>query len=76
MGAALAQGGRLDEAIRCFNEALRVDPKSVEAHFNLGVALARQNKTGEAIEHFSQVLKLRPDLETARHWMEVLKGQK
>jgi len=76
MGAALAQGGRLDEAIQCFNEALHVDPKSVEAHFNLGVALARENRTEEAVEHFSQVLKLRPDLETARHWIEVLKRQK
>ena len=76
MGTALAQEGRLDEAIHCFTEALRVDPKSVEAHFNLGVVLARQNRAGEAMEHFSQVLKQRPDLETARNWMEVLKRQK
>ena len=76
MGAALAQEGKAEEAIGCFNQALALDPDSAEAHFNLGVILARQNRTEEAAQHFSQVLRLRPDLEAARRWMERLRQQR
>jgi protein O-mannosyl-transferase len=76
MGAAFAQMGRTDEAIRCFSEALRIDPQSVEAHFNLGIILARQNRIGEAVDHFSEALRLRPDLEGAQRWLDALNQRK
>ena len=50
-GAALDQKGQMDEAIRQFQEALRLKPDHAEAHYNLGVALGKQGQTDEAIRH-------------------------
>ena len=60
-GIALADEGRLDEAILQYQEALRAWPKSATAHVNLGAALANQGKFMEAISHYNEALKLIPD---------------
>jgi tetratricopeptide (TPR) repeat protein len=60
-GIALADGGRFDEAILQYQEALRAWPKSATAHVNLGAALAHQGKFAEAIGHYCEALKLIPD---------------
>jgi tetratricopeptide (TPR) repeat protein len=61
MGTALAQQGKLAEAIEHYRTALHLKPDYAEAHGNMGVALARQGKLAEAIEHYQTALHLKPD---------------
>jgi tetratricopeptide (TPR) repeat protein len=60
-GIALAQEGRLDEAILQYQDALRIWPKSANVHVNLGAALAHQGKYAEAINHYNEALRRIPD---------------
>ena len=58
LGVVLAGRGRIDEAIRHFQEALKVAPDHAEAHFNLGNALALCGRTDEAADHYRKALVL------------------
>ena len=60
LGIALERLDKLDEAIRCYRAALRLDQSYVDAHMNLGNVLARQDKPQDAIQCYKQVLKVRP----------------
>src|SRR5439155_9230165 len=60
-GLALAQEGKLTEAIEHYTTALRIKPDYADAHINLGIALAQQGKLAEAIDHYQQALHLKPD---------------
>src|SRR5437867_2729468 len=60
-GLALAQEGKLTEAIEHYTTALRIKPDYADAHINLGIALAQQGKLAEASEHYQQALHLKPD---------------
>ena len=44
LGTALVAKGQMDEAIRQYQEALRLKPDYADAHCNLGAALARKAK--------------------------------
>jgi len=46
--------------------ALRLDPRSVEAHYNFGLALASERRLAESAEHFARALALQPDHLAAR----------
>ena len=50
--------GKADEAIPKLQQALRLDPNSVEAHFLLGNAYARKEQFSQAEEQYLQALKL------------------
>src|SRR5438876_967227 len=60
-GTALAQQGKLVEAIEHYQRALQMRPDYADAHTNLGNALAQQGKLSEAVEHYGQALKIKPD---------------
>jgi Flp pilus assembly protein TadD len=60
------QQGKLDEAIRQFQEAIRLKPGYAEAHNNLGTAFYQQGRAGEAIREFQEALRLKPDYADAR----------
>src|SRR5213594_1880924 len=60
-GLALAQEGKLTEAIEHYTTALRIKPDYADAHINLGIALAQQGKRAEAGEHYQQALNSKPD---------------
>ena len=49
MGVALAQQGKLNEAIVCFREALRLKPDYPQARANLDLALQMAGKTTETV---------------------------
>jgi len=66
LGVALAQAGRVPEAIQCFNEALRLDPDFPAAHDELGHALERSGRAAEAVEHYKRAVLLRPDYVAAQ----------
>jgi tetratricopeptide (TPR) repeat protein len=60
LGAAMKQAGKLEAAVGCYEQALRLKPDSAEAHNNLGDALRQQGKLPEAISHLEQALRIRP----------------
>ena len=61
LGIALANQGRLDEAVVHYSEALQLDPRFPERpHRNLGDALVSQGKFDEAVMHYWKALQLDP----------------
>jgi tetratricopeptide (TPR) repeat protein len=66
LGLSLAGEGKLDEAIRHYEAALRARPDYAEAHNDLGGALAQQGKVDEAIVHFRRALAINPGYGKAR----------
>jgi hypothetical protein len=67
LGAALAQRGKIEEAIAHYRQALRIKPDFAEAHDNLGIALKRMGKVPEAAGHYEQALRIRPDFPGAQN---------
>lgn len=61
LGYALDESGQTDEAGRCFERALTLDPNHRACHNNLGRVLFRQGKKEEAVAHFEAALRLDPD---------------
>ncbi|UCD83327.1 MAG: tetratricopeptide repeat protein, partial [Deltaproteobacteria bacterium] len=60
LGLAYATKGMYDEAIREYQQALRLEPDYVEAHTNLGNVYAKRGMYDEAIKKYQQALKLEP----------------
>jgi tetratricopeptide (TPR) repeat protein len=58
--AALAQGGRLAEAVAPLTRALQLQPDLVEAHANLGNVLLLSGRALEAIPAYEAALRLHP----------------
>ena len=67
LGNALANDGKISEAIVHYSEALRIKPDFVETHNNLGIALGVQGKSNEAMAHFSEALRINPRFEVAHN---------
>jgi Tfp pilus assembly protein PilF len=61
LGKALHAGGKLDEAIRQYRQALQIKPNYTIARYNLANALSRQGKKDEAIKHYREVLRTDPN---------------
>jgi tetratricopeptide (TPR) repeat protein len=62
-GRIAAQQGRVEEARRLYEESLRVDPRFVPAHHDLGVLLSRSTRLQEAADHFRAAAELAPSPE-------------
>src|SRR2546425_210836 len=74
-GEALAQQGKLAEAIEHYRQALNIRPDYADAHYNWGLVLAQQGKRAEASEHFRQALRINPDFAQARsNLLNALRG--
>ena len=67
LGHALAQNGKLREAVPHFTAALRIKPNDVNLHNNMGAALARQGRYKEAIPHFLKAIEFTPDSVTVNY---------
>ncbi len=67
LGAALADGGRVDEAIGHYLAALEISPNDEMAHNNLGAALAARGQFEEAIAQYREALRIKPDCEMAHN---------
>ena len=61
LGSALAQQGKVEEAIDHYYEALKIRPNLVNLHNNLGVALLEQRRVKEAMSHYVVALRLNSD---------------
>ena len=53
--------GAPDRGDGLFREALRFDPRSADAHYNIGVALQKQGQLAEAAGHFRRAVQLKAD---------------
>ena len=53
-GAALAVQSKYDEAIKAYDEAIRLDPNDADAWNNKGIALNTQGKYDEAIKAYER----------------------
>ncbi len=61
LGVALAEQGRIAEAIAHYSEAVWINPEYAMAHNNLGVVLDSQGQIKEAMVHYSEALRIKPD---------------
>ena len=59
-GATLSILGRHDEAIRCYDKALVIDPKAAYALTNKGVTLSKLGRHEEAIACYDKALEINP----------------
>ncbi len=66
---ALTRLGRMDEAQRTIEGALKDDPENDHTFANLGWTCLHQGQHKKALEHFKEALRLNPDNEMARNGM-------
>ncbi len=60
LGVAIADDGRPEEALACYQRAWRIDPSAEKVHNNLGTTLHDLDRTDEAIAHYRQAVGLEP----------------
>jgi protein O-mannosyl-transferase len=60
LAMALQDAGRTGDAIAHYSEALRINPRFLDAYDNLGLALASEGRTDEAIALYAKTLGLKP----------------
>ena len=60
LGGALDRKGQSDEAIRHYQEALRLEPDDPTVRHLLGIALGRRGRIDEAITQFQETVRLAP----------------
>ncbi|MFB3853347.1 MAG: tetratricopeptide repeat protein [Vicinamibacterales bacterium] len=53
--------GKIAEAQKCFEDAIKADPNHADSHYQLGMALLNQGKMPEALAMFETYLKLAPE---------------
>jgi tetratricopeptide (TPR) repeat protein len=61
LGTMLSLNGRVSDAIRVFENVLRIEPDYAEGHDSLGIALWQAGKRQEAIREYEYALRLKPD---------------
>ena len=61
LGNALLKQGQADEAIREYQEAIRLKPDYAGAHNNLGTTLYQKGQIDEAVRQFQEAIRLKPD---------------
>jgi tetratricopeptide (TPR) repeat protein len=60
LGIALQESGRLQDALREYQTALRLRPSSPEVHNNLGNLLTQLGAHETALAHYRETLRLKP----------------
>jgi protein O-mannosyl-transferase len=60
LGNAYMQGGRIQEATREYEQAVRLKPDSVEPQSNLALTLLQAGRVDEAIPHLERVVRINP----------------
>ncbi len=62
LGLCYAQKRRFNEAVKSYDEAIKLKPNDQDSWNNRGVALADLEKYEEAVKSFDEALELKPDL--------------
>jgi hypothetical protein len=60
LGSEMMAQGKLDDARKCFHEAILLNPRNAQAHNGLGKVLLSQGKIEEAIDELSKAISLNP----------------
>ena len=60
-GITLLARDKNDEATKCFNESIQINPNNAPAWFGKGEALRRQNRYDEAIKCFNETIRINPN---------------
>lgn len=66
LGIIYAQRGMVDDAVREFEQAIRLDPGYEKSYLNLGAVLSEAGHSDRAIEVFRRAIRLDPDYDLAR----------
>jgi tetratricopeptide (TPR) repeat protein len=72
-GIELAQNGRLDEAIPRLQEAVRLQPDSAQALYNLAIALIQKGQPAEGEACLREALRQSPDYAAAHYALASLR---
>ncbi len=64
LGFVLERQGLTEEAVELYRKAIKLDPESASAHYNLGSSLARSGKFAEAERHLRAALEKSPNTQT------------
>jgi tetratricopeptide (TPR) repeat protein len=67
LGAVHMMRHKLSSALKCFLQALKFDPTSVKAHFNIANIYRELNDTVEAIRHLKVVISIDQNHHLASH---------
>jgi len=75
LGVALADQGKLQEAITHYHLSLGITPNNFKVYNNLGKALVRQGKLQEALIHYQKALYLNPNYAEAHNNLGVAQAR-
>jgi Flp pilus assembly protein TadD len=67
LGVALYEKGQTDEAIRQFEESVRLKPDFAYSHYNLGIAFDKQGQVDKALGQLQEALRLDPGYADAHY---------
>jgi Flp pilus assembly protein TadD len=70
----LCRAGRTQEGIGHIEDAIRMQPNFVQAHFARGVALLQLGRRDEAVAEYKRVLELRPQDPAANRMLEMIRS--
>lgn len=76
LAEAYNKRGRVDEAIKEVQIALKLNPGNAEAHSNLAAAYLAKGETEQALEHLQTAVKLDDNLFTAHYNLGILYRQR
>ncbi|MFL9888425.1 tetratricopeptide repeat protein [Paraburkholderia agricolaris] len=60
LGSVLASGGKVDEALECFEAALKLDPRNLQALVRRGNTLIEAGRYEQAVTAYDQTLAVAP----------------
>ena len=75
-GVILWNAGKIQDAKKNFEDAVKIDPKLADAHYWLGMAYLNEGKLPDAAPHFEEYLKLAPTgqhADTAKNILSTIK---
>ncbi len=69
---AFARAGEWEKAVRMYQKALKLNPRSADAHTGLGLLLVERNQFEEGLQHLNTALEITPDIAEAHSNLAVM----
>lgn len=67
IGMAFLKQKKLPDAVKHFQQAIRINPKFAEGHYNMARVMQYEDKLDEAVNYYKQTLKIKPDYASAHN---------